>query len=348
MNTEVQETIPTPESTAYKQAMTTAGILGLRLSDEQKAVLRSLPSLALMNTRLVEWRNTPVTRHQFTEEELDIFRSVGNVRTTQGYKDLLYSVQREEDSIAAKTREIEGCINRMRNSKERLAVMDLIPTTGVTEEVYKILELGFFKLESIAHNKLTFRTNAVVCSHIDKSIGVDLRVPMGSYLIQIDLQSCTPRVYEGEDNLQCWGNIHPHVSSSNEVCWGNAKNTYYKARAEFKLATIMIALYQILQTYNPESPYCPLVNFAFARDPGMVQVWYRKEGTSVELDTEYNDEYDEETEDDNNDTIWIYSGYQACAKGTNNALSDEIYIKDSRQPSGFINVRATGTTWRQA
>ena len=101
--------------------------------------------------------------------------------------------------------------------------------------------------------------------------GINMNVDMGMYKVIYKPRRNTIRVSTFEDNLNNDGFIHPHIMGTNngDICWGNAANTYSRSMTDQTPSKAFAALRILLQTYNDESPYRPIMEFALIRDPDL-------------------------------------------------------------------------------
>jgi hypothetical protein len=82
---------------------------------------------------------------------------------------------------------------------------------------------------------------------------------MGSFQIIINLTNNLIKVYgkTGVSNTMynLVGHVHPHISSTHNICWGNLSNHVAIAFKKFKLFDLVMMVLELLQSYNDKNPY---------------------------------------------------------------------------------------------
>ena len=140
----------------------------------------------------------------------------------------------------------------------------------VVEEIKKIAasnEWQFLK----AYGSVVYFANrqCVRQSFVNPAAGVDIHINYGVFVARLDLSGDSLRhdsirVYKFLRNLEAGTNsryIHPHVSGSGKICWGNVKAAVSDLMAQGRYATVFNHLHDLLNTYCPDNPYVGIEAF---------------------------------------------------------------------------------------
>lgn len=190
------------------------------------------------------------------------------------------TVQRSMDN------ELGRALDYMRQADQRLREAGkyrakyelLVGTKGVdmTEEIMKVLSDGWYEYDRAKTERMNreedqrqvwFTTKPITLAYYKQAAGIDLRVNMGRYKVAYMPLINRIQVHEYTDNTKYREYYHPHVGNEGDVCWGNGYERVTKALKEYKVSDALAILRTLLQTYNDESPYASLQDFAFTQDP---------------------------------------------------------------------------------
>ena len=72
------------------------------------------------------------------------------------------------------------------------------------------------------------------------------------YTVKLDMMKASIEIYGGTDVNSY---IHPHISESGIICWGNIGSLVYRLAAELDLYGLYQLIHQFLATYNPDDAY---------------------------------------------------------------------------------------------
>ena len=229
------------------------------------------------------------------------------------------------------------------------------------EQINKIVSGGFYKFTGVTGGgatvkKLNFETGDVLCSYRNATHGIDYGLHMGRYKIEYTPTNGRIRVYGLADNLKSHDYIHPHISSSNEVCWGNAGYIFNKLVHEQNIADVMNALQVILTTYNPESPYRELHEFVgddTSRIVGVMSKYTRDgyiliesesfESCSKGVNIEYNGTEMQEDEEGYDREYMEVTVYKLVDARSGKRLDNKTYIRD--EDGNFHDLEFFGFDW---
>ena len=162
---------------------------------------------------------------------------------------------------------MEASITNAKNYDEQARNLEG-KTPNIAHEVGKIIDAGFWEVESILYHEIHFTTkNPIVLTENNASAGVHFHVPMGHYKVIVFAPEARLRVKQFKDNVVFDGYYHPYVNESGVICWGNAQDTANKMLARQEYAHVLELLAALLTTYVPEAtPYAQLLKFQIEYD----------------------------------------------------------------------------------
>lgn len=142
------------------------------------------------------------------------------------------------------------------------------PPLDFVEITKKILEQGFWKFETLNEKELWFEFSnipPVIMAAKNAKAGIDYKVYMGYYSARLYFgQSLSVRVFPKAENLKTPGGnyYHPYVSSTGNVCWGNASQTVQNHLIAGEFVEVFNLLSVLMTTYDLTSgPYVSLETF---------------------------------------------------------------------------------------
>ena len=133
-------------------------------------------------------------------------------------------------------------------------------------QIATIVAEGFWKYEAITEDNVLkmVTTGDVVCNHINKAAGIDVRVNLGKFRAKLyinDMELTAESVVPYEQNIFRQADLphHPHVNGS--ICWGRSQNTVIELLAACELVEVFRIFANLLCDYNDENPYAALVSY---------------------------------------------------------------------------------------
>ena len=305
-----------------------ASMLGVDITPEREAELNTLDSMAEANKKLVGWKTEAPKLAEVTlyPEEIKTLEEAGmlanpRVRTL---KDGLASFETRINQLSA---EVDRYIADSIKYRVELKDLESRPSIDVVGKVKEALATGLFTIASVGSDRIAFRTRDIICSFIDKDIGMDLRVPMGKYKIVLFYKDLSVKVLTEANNLNANGYYHPHVDNYGVPCYGNIKNAINSMRTNYDIKGILLGVQQLLSNYNPESPYEKLLVFDFKARPERYanknKVW-RETGDYIRInegETD-SDNYVCMYEDDEGTEYKVFRTYTQVLEGTDIVVNE--------------------------
>jgi hypothetical protein len=138
------------------------------------------------------------------------------------------------------------------------------PANYIAEEVKRLIKEGFWAFEKYDSGYLYLTTvQDVIMSERNKAAGVNRVINFGKLRGVLQVRDAYMQVHRYLDNLNAHGHWHTYVSSSGDVCWGNASTTAAKLLSSGQIYESYMLLASLLQTYSPDStPHMSLSEFA--------------------------------------------------------------------------------------
>lgn len=325
------------------------------MDEETKQKILAAQTKTDVNITFFHWRgsSTLAPQGQFELEDMKNFREAVRVEHTLEYQQLVRERAANEVRMQAINRDLQTRAEMI--ARQSLQLLALQGQNGIdlTDEVLKITQDGWYTFDSgrsrtinsnAEHYTLVFNTPRVNLAFYNKQAGVEMNVDMGRFRVHYTPQRNRIQVFKYQDNLEVRdGYYHPHVSTDNSVCWGNAGNQYVTACREFKPSIAFNALRVILQTYNDESPYRDITEFALARNPDMFK---DKKKIMVEEDDAAWFEVDVLNTQrlSNIDENWMHEEYYAEDDDGNELVTRKLYSVWVEEFEG-TGVRVPGTPY---
>lgn len=310
-----------------------------------------------INVRLAEYREG-LPKPQISSTHVEDLVGLVNPSWAPEARDLQLRLQNANSEARRAWVRHQDAVRAALEAKQKLAVLMARGTnTSVIPQVQQILDGGWYKLLNVRKSDedsfVSFVTPPVYCRFLKPEAGIDMDVLMGSYQVCWFPNLGKITVMAHDDNLNIDGCIHPHVDGS--ICWGNAVNLFRTSMENLDPAPAFEALKTILQTYNDDSPYEQLTDFALLRDPDLFKgaattfikrserIWLSLSELSHSADDIWH--IDEHTEDDDDDEGCILvTPYRKVYAGTNTRANlpdngpDVIYLKVGTNGQDFERV----------
>lgn len=165
------------------------------------------------------------------------------------------------------SRRVKESLELMAKAQNDIAALTL-KTPDYSEVINKAMQNPFWTLHDVTQNTVNFVSNEIIVSDKRPKLGIDMTVNFGRIMLKWDTARNYISADKFEKNLVFGSNYyHPHISSSNDFCFGNASSTITKALKETKIDEVLTVMQALLTTYNPDSPYVPLSDFFMMQNP---------------------------------------------------------------------------------
>jgi hypothetical protein len=180
--------------------------------------------------------------------------------------DLLASEQRKAEHqlqyAMTRYRDYETCLKKAGEhfaAAHRLGQVSI----GIEQQIALVASGQFWEFVGISDRaNITFVTRAdIIVAHSNPAAGIDIRLNFGRYKAVFDVSNFSMKVFGFERNISSAGYIHPHISTSGNICWGNASNTASRLLVDRQFVEPMTLLATILSNYNASNPYRPIERF---------------------------------------------------------------------------------------
>ena len=177
-----------------------------------------------------------------------------------------------EQSLAAidvdgKNVEVERAIQEVIASGKWLYVGSFGENDGLTDEqIPKMFMRSPYNTDQNYTDKGTLKlfghifiaTEKTTCSHISRSSKAIKRANFGNLFVCMDASGQIKRAFFGLDSYgSALTALHPHISSTGDVCWGNAGSAYSNLVRDNKpnYLSILTLFTSLMETYSPDNPY---------------------------------------------------------------------------------------------
>lgn len=175
--------------------------------------------------------------------------------------------QRNEDELSAARKRVEALSKDLALAVRavhgaRRSSRDLIEPAGVSQEerereYHSLLDLPGVRGVEVGESVVTIRTDPLVLEHEgDRNL-------IGEFALDLDLEGSIA-IRNLANTISKGGWEHPHVQGG-VPCLGNLRNGMMKLLGEYELVPLAAMLIQFLQSYDPETAYCPVEMWAEVR-----------------------------------------------------------------------------------
>lgn len=103
--------------------------------------------------------------------------------------------------------------------------------------------------------------NDLILTQKNTAANLDLRVNVGKFKLEINLNALQLRVLAHSDNLNVNNYYHPHVTPQGSICWGTAAGVITQKLPKGELYDSVKLLEGVLSNYNDGNPYVHLADF---------------------------------------------------------------------------------------
>lgn len=180
---------------------------------------------------------------------------------------LMQELNSEQAEMAEYSEHLNRAMGKVSSLQVAIELLRKAPLPNIAENVKNVLNKGQWKLHQVAHDHISFdMVNPVILRWKDDEKGVDITCNMGKFRLAYFPANSTIKVLASGDNIKSGGYYHPHVSGSDGVCWGNAKETINQALKTQDVGAILGTTFLLLNEYNSGSPYRILSEFVVDRD----------------------------------------------------------------------------------
>lgn len=211
------------------------------------------------------------------------------------------------NSLANELRQAEYELNRSKEEARRLWInynntlvvasradqkLEALRTTAnlnergerVEKELLEVIKGGFWGDLQFRGNAMWLTTvNPITLSEIRRAAGVEIVAPLGRFAASFDFsnQHIIVAPYKGNKRVDSHF-YHPHVNTTGEICWGDARDMAENARISWKIKDLFFIMQELLSSYNSGNPYRSLDRFVDARAYGRIAAELRCPQLNVE------------------------------------------------------------------
>ena len=255
--------VPTPPGVGVGYVSMIASAMGIasQLPEQEVARLSRLASKAAVNEALATFQATTPSLSPGVEAKIKAIKP-GEVERELASKRYSY-----EGYMRSASASYEAAATYIRKATELTrAIANLTnKDTNLLPEVQAILKSWYTIDEertlASTEGELFFITDPVHIRHVNIEAGINKTVAMGRYTILYLPSEGQLKVLPYSHNRVVGTYIHPHVSSSSHICWGDGASAASSALTQYKPSVAFGILRSLLQTYNDGSPYKQLELF---------------------------------------------------------------------------------------
>jgi hypothetical protein len=240
------------------------------VSDKKLLNKRFFDHLAKIKSQPKPVVNTVQTQTSALEVEVikDAFvKAAKNVRNReiQSLKDQLWS---QEDAVRRSQQVLDESCRLYTTTMTKIHALEQVTDVDVKyvnalKGIQKLVSEELWVNPVFENGYLYLNTNTNIMLHnVNKTANLDLHVDLGQLAVRININSgFNFEVIPYRNNLMVESHYHPHVRNDAHICWGEAQTVAYKNIANIELEKALRLLHNLLNSYNPGSPYKSLDRF---------------------------------------------------------------------------------------
>lgn len=217
-----------------------------------------------INARFFKHRETqaaPPSLSTVPQDQLSMLKDLGESLKRSRMTNLQREVVNYQSSINRYYREIDTLTAGLLAVGDQLKAFDSM-SFDPSVEVAKIIASGKWRFLNVDHLQwVSFATvNDIILTYRNDAQGINCSVNLGLFKVQFNLGTGAFRVYKLGRNLEVNGYYHPHVSGGN-LCTGEVNRLFSEAISKRDLARVLDIAFDVLSSYNHDSPYVLLTSF---------------------------------------------------------------------------------------
>ena len=132
----------------------------------------------------------------------------------------------------------------------------------ITQQISRLVQESYWEFHELNGALLNLLTkNEIILTQKNPAANLDLRVNMGRFKLEINLNALSLRVLKHTDNLDIRNYYHPHVTPDGSICWGTASGLITTKLPKGEIYDSIKLLEGVLSNYNDGNPYVHLADF---------------------------------------------------------------------------------------
>lgn len=160
---------------------------------------------------------------------------------------------------------VQSCLSQARKLQEEIdAISGMDPAERIKAVVEKLAGTNW-NFHKFGGNTLEFISRSdVMLRHIDPKAGFHYELNCGKFRLCVSLSNMQIKVYGHERTAYAEYDcafIHPHISSTSSICWGNGADTAHEAQVSGDIIKLIQLIDNLLPHYNADSPYIKIEEF---------------------------------------------------------------------------------------
>lgn len=226
---------------------------------------------AKLNQAFFNWAKTQrVSTSRLTAQRRQALNSMSDNFKQIRRDRLKLELQQKLRDVAHYSRHFDNAMLAAAKTQAMLSAMNQNQANEMAQALEEVLSDGWYHVDEITSEAIRLLTPEIVLSHVNPSQKVDVRVPVGSFLVEFQLMRGSLRVFRHKNTFppeepDKFGDYrfhgtyyHPHVNHEGRVCFGEINQSVMQAIGNFDIKAVFTATRQVLTTYCDQSPYVHL------------------------------------------------------------------------------------------
>lgn len=201
---------------------------------------------------------------KLTEEHARAVIELSSAHSMREKENLQAQLKQTSEHLKNLTISYQDYLGRYRGLANKIDAFVPQVETKFVSEIEKICSLGFFKWVGALNEHFIFETTSpVILSEVNQAAGINFKVNMGRFRVEVDPKNMFPRVFRAEGNMIIHDLYHPHLDSSGSICWGNLNEFFQRSAKAGELLVVMNCIRDLISTYNRGNPFIQLIRFHY-------------------------------------------------------------------------------------
>lgn len=271
-----------------------------------------------INEMIIKYREiAPKRETKLTTEQIQILDKLYLKRGASSLETMKNRLREIESNAQYEYNQYLSYLQQAVTKRKEIEVVESTPKRSYADMVAAIEATGFWEFHGaggsvssklfITNNLISFKTkNDVIISYVNEKAKAKHQVNFGKFICHYDVGSgnvYAEREYEGQGVYPYC--MHPHITSSGNVCIGEMKPDFISAKSSANLIEIFNIFQKVLLSYYDNSCYETIESIAKRSVDGCVNLPKKK--TEVKRETAntgegYGTQEEEQEEDDDEES----------------------------------------------
>ena len=234
-------------------------VLGMRLLGNFTGTDgRLITDQTTLNQKLISFKES-IESPQWKKDSMQLFAPIIGKNVSENVSSDIISKRRKiEQDLQTYQRKLGEIIEQQQELNLNFGRSVDFCADNITETVKTTIaalaDNNFYEFIGFSERYTYLLTQPIELRLYEPHRGLDITRQMGRFTVCIPHGKGQPKVRAGLHNYDT-DYIHPHVSASSTICWGNVANHWQNLLLSGDYSGLLQLIQDLLTNYNPESPY---------------------------------------------------------------------------------------------